>query len=354
MERIYRVEITPEQEQRVQRLHQESFIFDALTTSIIDNKYADILKFVGVNATNYTVAATTLSEGQLTQDNFVTTCKKIGNWYRVLNECNKSVALATSIQKMYEVYKSNRIAIFFGFQNGSPIEDNIDYLEIFYRLGVRFIQLTYNSQNYIGSGSGEQKDSGLSEFGIKVVRKMNELGMVIDLSHCGAQTALDAIECSDKPVLFTHANVRALASTPRNRCDNQIRLLAKKGGVIGVKFMLGDTINKLAQDTTYADLVDHIDYIVNLVGIDHVGLGTDFTGTTTESVRMETSETIKAIRRQFPGRYLGERKGPAGFTSIEELPNITRELVRRGYTDSDIKKILGDNWLRALNIILGK
>jgi len=351
MECNQRVELTPEEEERVQRLHRESFVFDALTTSIVDRKYADILKTVGVNATNYTVAATSLSEGKLTQDNFVTTCKKIGNWYRVLQDCSEDVALATSIEEMYEIHQSGRLSIFFGFQNGSPIEDNLDYLEIFYRLGVRFIQLTYNSHNFIGSGSGEQNDAGLSDFGERVVGKMNELGIAVDLSHCSAQTALDAIACSEKPVLFTHANVRALANTPRNRCDEQIRLLAEKGGVIGVKFMLGDTVHKMAKDTTYADVVDHIDYIVNLVGIDHVGLGTDFTGTATESIRQETSRTIEVIRQQFPGRYLGERKGPAGFRSIEELPNITGELVRRGYRDDDIKKILGENWIRVLKVI---
>lgn len=349
----YQAGMTEEQEERVQRLHQESFIFNALTFSTLDHEYAVILKSVGVNATNYTVAATTLTGGQVIQDNFVTACNRIGHWYRILDECRDVAALATSLQEMYEIQKSDRIAIFFGFQNGSPIEENLDYLDIFHRLGVRFVQLTYNARNFIGNGCGE-KDSGLSQFGSRAVKRMNELGMVVDLSHCGDQTTLDAIEVSEKPVLFTHANVRSLANTPRNKTDDQIRLLAQKGGVMGVKSMLGDTITKAARDTTVADLVDHIDYIANLVGIEHVAIGTDFAGTTSTSERTGINEMVQVIRSQFSGTYLGERSAPLGIRSIEDLPNITRELVRRGYTDADIKKVLGENWIRVLGTILGQ
>jgi membrane dipeptidase len=249
MEYTYKANLTPEQEERVQTLHKESFVFDALTTSIIDTEYAKKLQSVGINATNYTVASTSLFNGQVIQDNFISTCKKIGNWTHILEKCHEFAALATNLEEMHKIVDSGKIAIFFGFQNGSPIEDNLDYLDIFYRLGVRFIQLTYNARNYIGNGCGEEKDSGLSSFGEKAVHKMNELGIVVDLSHCGYQTTMDAIECSKKPALITHANVKVLADTPRNKTDEQIRFMADRGGVIGVKHMLGDTKTKLAQDT---------------------------------------------------------------------------------------------------------
>jgi len=351
MKHTYEVNLTQEQEARVKRLHQKSFIFDALTTSILDVEYAKKLRSVGINATNYTVASTDLFNGKVIQDNFVSTCKKIGHWIRVLEKCHEFASLTTNLEEMHKIVDSGKIAIFFGFQNGSPIEDNLDYLDIFYRLGVRFIQLTYNARNYIGNGCGEANDSGLSSFGEKVITRMNELGIVVDLSHCGYQTTMDAIKCSKKPALITHANVKALADTPRNKTDEQISAMAERGGVIGVKHMLGDTKTKLAQDTTVADLVDHIDYIVQLVGIDHVAIGTDFTGTTDRSVLERANKNVELIRSQFSGPYVGKRFKPAGIASISGLPNMTRALVLRGYTDTDIKKILGENWLRVLKDI---
>ncbi len=124
--------------------------------------------------------------------------------------------------------------------------------------------------------------------------------------------------------------------------------------MIGIKFMLGDTKTKPAQETTYADLVDHIDHMVSVVGIDHVAIGTDFTAATDESVRQRANEKINFIRRQFPGRYKGQRQAPAGFSRIQDLPNITGELVRRGYTDPDMEKLLGGNWIRVLTDIFNQ
>jgi len=349
MERAYRVPVTPEQEDRVQRLQEDTFIFDGLATYYLDKDYVKKLRAVGVNAIHYTVGFNSLMHGHFLQDNFVMTCQKIGRWYRILEECQQDVALATSIVEMEEITKNGRIAVFFGFQNGSPLEDNLDYLHIFYRLGVRFIMLTYNTRNFIGSGSGERVDSELSDFGVRVVKEMNKLGMAVDLSHCGYQTTLDAIQCSDMPVLFTHANVQALADTTRNKTDDLICLLAEKGGVMGIKSMLGNTKTKLAEETTVADVVDQIEYVANLVGIDHVALGTDFPGTV-HSLD-EANAEINFLRTLSPKAYLGKRIKPAGFETIDGLPNVTRELVKRGYSDEDIAKIYGKNLIRVLRVI---
>ena len=336
-------------QRKAKELHGETFIFDALTTSIIDPDYAERLRRIGVNATNYTVADTSLVDGDVRQDGFTAACRKIGRWYRVLEELKDRAGLACSIAEMQQVTSQERLAVFFGFQNGTPIDDNLDNLRVFHRLGIRFIQLTYNSRNMIGNGCGERRDEGLSNFGVEAIREMNRLGIAVDLSHCHYATTMDAIEVSERPVLFTHANARALADTPRNKSDEQIRALAAKGGVMGVKHMLGDTVHKAADQTTLADVADHIDHVVNLVGIEHVAIGTDFSGTTAQ--KEQSSEAIEAIRRRWPNAYLGRRVKPRGFETIDGLPSLTIELLRRRYSDEDIRKLYGGNWLRVLRTI---
>lgn len=334
---------------RVQRLHKDTYIFDGLATSYLDRDYIQLLTQVGVNAVHYTVAFTSLVHGQNIEDDFVTACRSIGRWNRIMEENKDKAALATSIAEMERIGREGKIAIFYGFQNGSPIENNIDYLKLFYQMGVRFIMLTYNKRNFIGSGGGESRDSGLSDFGVQVVREMNKLGIAVDLSHCGDTTSWEAIEVSSKPCLFTHANVKALAPTPRNKSDELIRFCVSKGGLIGPKHMLGNLRTKLAEETTVEDYVDQIDYLVNLVGIESVSLGTDFSGTI-HSLAQANAE-IEMIRALHPNAYIGRRAKPKGFERIDGLFQVTHSLIRRGYSDGDIANIYSGNLCRVLRQI---
>lgn len=346
------VKLPLEAEARVQAIHKEINIFDGLATHYMDREYIKILKEVGINAVHYTVAFTSFMHLQNLEDNFEMACRSIGRWYRILQENSDLVELATGINSMEEIWKKGKIAIFFGFQNGSPIEDNLDYLNLFYKMGIRFIMLTYNKQNFIGCGGGESRDSGLSDFGRKVVKEMNRLGMCIDLSHCGDKTSFDAIEASEKPCIFTHANPIALAPTPRNKSDELIRFCVSKGGLVGPKHMIGNMVNKLAEETTVEDYVDIIDHYVNLVGIDNVSLGTDFSGTV--SGLAEANAQIEAIRAMNPNAYIGKRAKPGGFDRIDGLYNVTRCLVKRGYSNEDIEKIYSKNLSRVLKVIFNE
>ena len=336
-------------EARVQRIHKEIKIFDGLATHWIDKEYIKLLKETGVNAVHYTVAACTLINGKNLEDNFVTTCRHIGRWNRIMEENSEDIELATSIASMEDIWSRGKIAIFYGFQNGSPIEDNLDYLKLFYQMGVRFMMLTYNIRNFIGSGGGESRDTGLSDFGVKVVKEMNKLGMCVDISHCGEKTSWEAIDVSDAPCVLTHANPIALAPTPRNVSDELVKFCVSKGGVVGPKHMIGDMVNKPCEETTVEDYVDMIDHYVNLVGIDNVTLGTDFVGTITG--RAEAVAQIEAIRAMSPKAYVGKRVNPQGFESIDGLYNVTRSLVKRGYSDQDIEKIYSKNLMRVLREI---
>lgn len=344
--------LSPELEARVQNIHKNVKIFDGLATSYLDKEYIKLLKEVGINTVHYTVAFTSFVHMQNLEDNFEMACKSIGRWYRIMEENKDDVELATSVAEMEDIWSRGKIAIFFGFQNASPIEDNLDYLKIFQKLGIRFIMLTYNKQNFVGCGGGESRDSGLSDFGKKLVKKMNEYGIVVDLSHCGDKTSWDAVECSDKPVIFTHANPITMAPVKRNKSDDLIKFCISKGGLVGPKHMIGNMVDKLAEETTVQDYVEMIDHWVKLVGIDNVTIGTDFSGTVTGLA--EANAQIEMIRALAPNAYVGKRCKPKGFDRIDGLYNVTRGLVKLGYSDEDIEKIYSKNMIRVLKVIFNE
>ena len=197
-------------------------------------------------------------------------------------------------------------------------------VDAFYAMGQRLTQLTYNGVNKLGSGCMSARDRGLSPYGIEVVARMNEIGMAIDISHCGERTSLDAIEASNKPVLITHSNCRALANVARCKTDAVIRAAARKGGVIG---MTGVRRFVRATDpVSVEDVLNHFDHAVKLVGVEHVGLGSD---------------------TDLSGR--GPKGDVEGLNHGERVYELTAGLVRHGYSDRDIELMLGGNFERALN-----
>jgi membrane dipeptidase len=235
-----------------------------------------------------------------------------------------------------------KVGIIFGFQNTTPIEDDLYMLSIFKELGVRIIQLTYMERNYVGDGCLEQSDCGLSRFGQEVIEEMNRLGILVDLSHVGYRTTMEAIEASEKPVAFTHANPCSLWDHPRNKTDEQIKALVQKGGVIGANIF--PPFLAAGSQATLEDVVGVIDYLVDLVGIDHVAIGTDFA----EGRSREWFNWILAGRsKKGPGMELAYPIiYPASIQSAADFPNLTRALLARGYSEPHVKKVMGENWLR--------
>src|SRR6185369_1049994 len=170
------------------------------------------------------------------------------------------------------IKKSSRIGIILGLQNSEHFRrpDDVDF---FFSLGQRVSQLTYNSRNLIGNGSTERRDDGISDFGVAIVGRMNKLGMVVDVSHCGDRTTLDSFEISKKPVLITHANCRALVPHPRCKTDEAIKKMAANGGVMGITGVR--MFVKVDEPTTIEDALNHFDHVAKLVGVEHVGVGSD-------------------------------------------------------------------------------
>jgi len=280
---------------------------------------------------------------------------------------NKIIKVANSVE-LLKAIKENKIAAMFGVEGGHMIKDDLNKLEALYKRGARYLTLTHNvAPTWATSAADETTNpnlsqKGLTDFGIQVITKMNELGMMIDVSHSGDQTFWDVIKVTNKPIIASHSSVYSLVASRRNLKDDQIKAIAKNGGVIMVNFhpgfidsafnekemaflekhaIEGDSLIKSGMDEwytmdylykKYADeaelmrpplskLIDHIDYIVKLVGVDYVGLGSDFDGINLTPLQLD---------------------------DVTTYPLITKALVEKGYSEEDIVKILGSNLLRVL------
>ena len=218
----------------------------------------------------------------------------------------------------------------------------LDRVDLLHALGIRIAGLTYNKRNYIGDGLNERIDGGMSEFGIEVVRRMNELGMAIDLSHASFQTAMDAIEFSEAPVAFSHNAAYALRPTQRTRKDEELTACAKKGGIIAIMGVANLLSDDPRQDISC--VLDHYDYMVSLVGVDHVAIGTDtLVG---DHVGFHRVVIGRDVQRALPAPYLDGLESPA------DGKNIIRGLIARGHSDEDVSKIAGGNALAFLRRVM--
>lgn len=329
-------------------IQDQSLVIDGL--SYYSDGYTGDLRTGGVNALNVTIANF--------EAEYAETCDRIAEWLSALKEPACEWRLIERASDLETAKEAGQIGLIMGWQNMRPMGDRLDRLELFHRLGVRVMQITYNYRNALGDGCLETEDSGLSVLGRDAVKTMNQLGIAIDLSHVGYRTTMDAIALSDKPVLATHANARALTDLVRNKSDDVIKAIAGTGGVIGASVygpMLWD--GDVNRRPTVDDFVRHIEHIVELVGIDHVGFGTDLpashdlqkTAYEAANRRLWTgiSSYGNAFGHDIPARYI------EAANSHAKLPSVTEALVARGWRDADIAAYLGGNFARALGKIWG-
>lgn len=257
---------------------------------------------------------------------------------RIQSEPNKYL-IVDKAQDILRAKEQNKIALSFWLQGSNPLANDLHMVETYYQLGVRSILLAYNTRNAIGDGVIEKNDAGLSQFGLKAIEEMNRVGMLIDLSHGGIKTSLQAIEASRDPVIFSHSNAQGIAPHVRNLTDEQIIAVANKGGVIGVNgmsMMLG------SEKPTAAKLVDHIDYMTNLVGhSNHISLGLDLV----YFHEILANFFQKAGATTYPKGYVGSIES----LQIEKIDEIIEVLIARGYSNENIIAILGGNFLRVVN-----
>jgi len=284
----------------------------------------------------------------------------------VLDKYKDQIALATTAAEIERIVKAGKISAFLTIEGGHTIDDDLRVLRMYYRLGIRSMTLTHaRNTNWADSSSDTPAHNGLTDFGKEVVREMNRLGMIVDLAHVSDKTFYDALAVTSKAVIVSHSSMRAISNVPRNMSDEMVRALAKNGGVIGINFGMGfinpNDADKLksATDTeveaptltgqaldayaaenaqelfaqrvsvvaTVEDVADHVDHAVKIAGVDHVGIGSDFDG-------------IAATAN--------------GLEDVSKMPALIAVLLKRGYAESDLKKILGDNVLRVVREVIGQ
>ena len=256
-----------------------------------------------------------------------------------LSQTDQAV-LVTNAQEI-EAAKQNGQVGFLPSLEHLAIGSELEHLDMFYAMGVRLAGLTYNRKNFIGDGQNERNDGGLSEFGIEVVERMNRLGMGIDVSHASFQTAMDAIHFSQAPISFSHNAAYTLRPTSRTRNDQELKACAEKGGIIAITAVPNSLSDDPAQDIDC--VLDHYDYMVKLVGVDHVGIGTD----------TNIGDHV-AFHRVMLGRDPSQLPAPYlnGLESPADGKNIIRGLIRRGHSDVDVKKLVGGNALEFFRRVM--
>jgi membrane dipeptidase len=284
----------------------------------------------------------------------------------VLDTHKDQMELATTAADIRRIVKAGKISVFLTVEGGHTIDDDLRVLRMFYQLGVRSMTLTHSrNNNWADSATDKPVHNGLTDFGREVVREMNRLGMLVDVSHVADKTFYDTLSVTSKPVIVSHSSMRAISPVPRNVTDEMLWALAKNGGVIGISFgegfvnpkdaealesaiktetagpaLTGRALDDYAAEdvrnlfgtrlkvaATVADVADHIDHAVRIAGIDHVGIGSDFDGVSGP---------------------------PNGLDDVSKMPALIEVLLERGYAERDVKKILGENYLRVIREVTGK
>lgn len=327
----------------VEELHADSYVVDGLLTGAPSPATVERLLTAGYNAANWTVAghADTL-EGAL---------KKIATFYWLREALPREFKIVRTASDLV-LGDERQLNVLMGFQGAEPLGNAFHSVSIFYELGVRIIQLTYNDRNLLGSGCLEPVDQGLTHYGIQVVREMNRLGMVIDLTHVGKRTSLDAIFVSSAPVIFSHSNAKAIQDNPRNLDEDQLDAVAQSNGVVGIAGFadfVGDTTKG---QPTLEKMLDHIVYIADRLGVQHVGIGTDIMETAGAAGIWWNANT----KRRYPeicGAMDEHMHGIAGLERWEDFSNITEGLIRRGFSVEETRMIIGGNFRRVFSSVLG-
>jgi membrane dipeptidase len=258
------------------------------------------------------------------------------------------VIRAETIDDIYRAKREGKIAFISSLESATQIENEIDRVDILYGFGVRVMGIAYSEANSLGSGLREKNDSGLTVFGHQVVERMNKLGMTIDVSHCGDQTSLDVIEASRKPVFMTHVGARALWNISRLKPDDVIKACAAKGGVIGVEAAPHTTMTSNHKEHNLESVMEHFEYTANLVGIDHVAFGLDTLYGDHVALHHAFAAAL-SIESSHAGPKFDEVPYVKGVENpTEAYQNVVRWLVKHGYSDEDIAKVMGGNIMRVL------
>ena len=327
-------------EEKPLALHTDAIIIDGLIIARFSRSVFEDMHRGGLTAAICTCSV---------WEDFRGSMNNVAQWKRWFTDNQDILLQVHTTADIHRAKETGKVGAILGWQNVSGIEDRIEYLQLFRDLGVRVMQLTYQTQNLVGCGCYETHDRGLSDFGRQVIDEMGRLGILCDLSHVGARTSEDAIRHSNKPVAYTHCSPSALKAHPRNKSDEELRFIAEHGGFVGVTMF--PHFLKHGSDSTVDDYIEAIEHVIDVAGEDQVGIGTDFT--------QDQDRAFFEWLSRDKGRYrcvadIGEVVNPAGISTIGEFPNITASMMRRGWREPRIRKVMGENWLRLLRAVWGE
>lgn len=320
-------------------LHQDALVIDGLIIAKWSREVFDDMRRGGLSAANCTVSV---------WEGFQDTVGNIAEMKKQIRDYSDILTLVRTTEDVRRAKAEGKTGIILGFQNAHAFEDNLGYIEAFADMGVRVVQLCYNTQNLVGTGCYE-RDGGLSGFGREVIAEMNRVGIMVDLSHVGGNTSREAILESKKPVCYSHCLPSGLKEHPRNKSDEELRFIADHGGFIGVTMF--PPFLKRGIEATVDDYVEAMDYIINLVGEDCVGYGTDFTQGYDKGF-FDWITHDKGRHRRLTN--FGTILNPEGIRTIGETPNLTAAMEKAGWSEGKIRKVLGENWLRVFADVWGR
>ena len=357
------VPVSEEQERRVQQLLEDNIIVSVHDhTSVFPEDIGQIFEYVRQGREWTAYEGLSVSGIDVLFENFMDgtaliTSNSGWKWTDVIHDIGirysdfahqDMVYVALTIDDLYRAKREGKIAFVATLEAATPIENELDRVDVLYGLGIRSMGITYSEANALGSGLREPNDGGLTRFGRQVVRRMNQLGMTIDTAHCGDKTAADAIELSEKPTLISHVGARALWNTSRMKPDYVLKACAEKGGVIGIEAAPHTTLTHNHPRHSIESYMEHFEYIANLVGIDHVGFGPDTLFGDHVGLHHAFASQL-SISSAHAGVEYDEVEYVKGLENPGEvMPNVVRWLVKHGYSDQDIAKVAGQNVLRVL------
>jgi membrane dipeptidase len=355
------LKLSPEQEKLAMKIHNENIVFDIHMHGVVLPEDVDKDNDVFIASMRYPFGYEGVRHAGIRAyfDGFGSMAhtwkmedaiQEIGfRWCDMERQYGDKVILAKRYADLERAVKEEKIAIFMCIENSELIHNEIKNIDLLYGLGVRALGLCYNKKNMLGEGRTERVDAGMSNFGIQAVKQMNSLGILIDAAHASEKTTLDAIEFSEKPIMISHTGARSVFNTLRMATDEELKALAAKGGVAGVH--TGVNVLSDAKYQSVEHMIDHIDYIVNLVGVDHVAVGSDNyfgdkNANHAHSIKQHAADGLQSYLN-FNCDYMDYIENPS------EWKNITRALVKRGYSQPDIIKLIGGNCIRLVKEVIG-
>ena len=313
-----------------------NFKIDNLQYCNWSRKIFEINKEAGLSAVHVTIVY---------HEDFDELQKGLNSWEIHFEENKDLIFSGKNYKDIEKAKKENKTAIFFGFQNCSPIEDNIDLVEKVYNQGCRFMQLTYNNQSLLATGCYEKKDSGVTNFGKEVIKEMNKLGLVVDMSHSAEQSTLDAIEISEKPIAITHANPSFWHSARRNKSNDLLKILGESGGMLGLSLYAHHLKN--GSECTLENFCEMTARTAEIMGVKNIGIGSDLCLDQPDKIvewMRNGTWTKKKNYGEGSKKIPGFPKQPNWFLDSRGFKNLETGLKKIGFSELEVNGILGNNW----------